>query len=183
MEVEPVPARIGAATARLRAMRLFVALWPPDDVVERLEELHRKDQVGARFTRPGNWHVTLRFLGAADPNEVAAALDTAVLMATTVRLGPAVDIMNERVLYVPASGADDLAAEVVRVTRGLGDEPLRRRYLGHLTIARLKRRANMPRALGELIDASWQPSEIALVESRLHPDGARYETLQTWPIG
>ena len=162
--------------------RLFVALWPPEPVVAALEELHRKDQVGARFVRPENWHVTLRFVGDADPNDVAAALSIASFEPTTVRLGPAVDIADQRTLFVPASGADALAAEVVRVTRELGDQAIRRRFLGHVTIARLKKRANMPRVLGELIDIEWQPTEVALVESTLHPDGARYDTLATYPL-
>lgn len=131
---------------------------------------------------PENWHVTLRFLGNADPNDVAAALSTATFEPTTVRLGPAVDIGNERTLFVPAAGADALAAEVVDATGSLGDEKIRSRFLGHITIARIKKRANMPRVLGELIDAEWEPSTVALVESTLHADGARYDTLQTWPI-
>ena len=163
--------------------RLFVCLWPPDDVVVALEELHRKDQVGARFVTPENWHVTLRFVGDGDPNDVAAALDGARLAATEVRLGPAVDIGGERTLFVPAVGADELASEVVRVTRGLGSEPIRDAFRGHVTIARLKQRANMPRALGEPIDAAWSPEEVALVESHLRPDGPRYDTLRVWPIG
>lgn len=161
--------------------RLFVALWPPDDVVEALEGLHRKDQVGARFVIPENWHVTLRFVGNADPNDVASALDGADFAPADVTLGPAVDVGNGRTLFVPATGADDLAAEAVRATRHLGDEAIRNPFLGHVTIARLKKRANMPRVLGELIDASWHATEVALVESRLLPDGARYDTLQTWP--
>lgn len=163
--------------------RLFVCLWLPDEVRAALEELHRKDQVGARFVAPERWHVTLRFVGEADPNEVATCLRAARFEPTTVRLGPAVDIVGERTLFVPAGGADELAAEVVRLTRHLGDQPLRPRFLGHVTIARLKKRANMPRALGELVDASWDPLEVALVESTLSPDGPRYHTLQTWPIG
>ena len=162
--------------------RLFVCLWPPEEVVSVLEELHRKDQVGARFVPPENWHVTLRFFGNADPNVVAAALDTTRLDTTTVDLGPAVDVGNGRILFVPARGADDLAASVASSTRGLGDEPVRPRFLGHVTLARMKKRANMPRALGELVNASWSPSDIALVESNLRPDGPRYDTLQTWSI-
>lgn len=162
--------------------RLFVCLWPPEEVVSVLGELHRKDQVGARFVHPENWHVTLRFLGDADPNQVAAALDTARFEPAPVTLGPAVDIGNGGVLFVPATGADDFAAEVTRVTRGLGDEPVRPRFLGHVTIARLKKRANMPRALGELISAEWNPSEVALVESSLRPEGVRYDTLATWSV-
>lgn len=160
--------------------RLFVCLWPPDHVVAALEELHRKDQVGARFVPPENWHVTLRFIGDADPNDVAAALSNATFRTAEITLGPAVDVGGERTLFVPASGADDLATETVRVTRELGTEPIRQRFLGHVTIARLKRRANMPRALGELITASWTATEVALVESTLRPDGARYDTLATF---
>ena len=162
--------------------RLFVCLWPPEEVVSVVEELHRKDQVGARFVRPENWHVTLRFLGNADPNEAATALENARFEATTTEIGPAVDVGNGRMLFVPVTGADDLAAEVVRTTRHLGDEPIRSRFLGHITLARLKKRANMPRALGELLSASWEPSEVALVESTLRNDGARYDTLATWSI-
>lgn len=162
--------------------RLFVCLWPPEDVVSALEELHRKDQVGARFVPPENWHVTLRFLGNADPNDAAAALDAARFEGTTVELGPAVDVGNGRVLFAPATGAETLAAEVTRATRDLGDEPIRQRFLGHVTLARLKKRANMPRALGELISAAWEPAEVSLVESTLRPDGARYDTLATWSV-
>ena len=119
---------------------------------------------------------------------VAAGLDAATFEPTCVRLGPAVDVglggrRGDRTLFVPATGADDLAPEVNRVTRHLGDEPIRPRFLGHVTLARVKARANMPRALGTVIDADWQPERVALVESTLHPDGARYDTLQTWPIG
>jgi RNA 2',3'-cyclic 3'-phosphodiesterase len=162
--------------------RVFVCLWLPDNVTEALESLHRKDQVGARFIAPESWHVTLRFLGEADPNDVAARLNTADFEATTAHLGPAIDVGNERTLFVPVTGVDQLAAEVVRVTRDLGDERIRSHYLGHVTIARLKKRANVPRALGALVSAAWQPSEVALVESSLRADGARYDTLATWPI-
>ena len=163
--------------------RLFVCLWPPDQVVDLLGGLHRKDQVGARFVRPENWHVTLRFLGDADPNDVAAALEQGSFPAADIEMGPAVDVGTKggHTLFVPVAGADDLAAEVVRVTAELGTEPIRPRFLGHITIARLKRRANMPRVLGELISASWRADEIALVQSTLRTEGPRYDTLATFP--
>lgn len=164
--------------------RLFAALWLPDDVTAAVEEVHRKDQVGARFVVPENWHVTLRFFGDADPNEIGEALDRADFSATTIRLGPAVDVdARRRTLFLPAVGADDLAASVVAETRHLGTEAVRPRYLGHVTLARLKKGANMPRALGTMVEATWDPTEVALVESTLRPEGARYHTVHTWPIG
>lgn len=162
--------------------RLFVAVWPPDDVREALGSLHRKDQDGVRFVAPENWHITLRFLGEAHPDDVVEALDGTPWPGATARLGPAVDALNERALVVPVHGIDDLAAAVHRATRGVGTGRPAKRFVGHLTIARLKRHARMPRVLGELIGAEFDVEEISLVQSRLRPEGPRYETVRTWSV-
>jgi RNA 2',3'-cyclic 3'-phosphodiesterase len=41
----------------------------------------------------------------------------------------------------------------------------------------------MPRALGALVSAEFDVEEVALVQSRLEPQGSRYETIETWPVG
>ncbi len=161
--------------------RLFVAVWPSEEVAADLTQLHRKDQKGVRFVPPQNWHITLRFLGDADPDTVGDALDRATFTTCTARLGPAVDVFAERTLVVPVTGVDDLAAEVVTHTDQLGDRP-RKRFAGHLTLARLKPHAPMPRILGALFRAEFEVEEIALVRSTLDPDGARYETIHSWPV-
>lgn len=162
--------------------RLFVAVWPPEEVVAELTSLRRKDQRGVRFVRPDSWHLTLRFLGDADPDVVAAALDDGEYPAATVRLGPGVDVISDRALVIPASGLDELAAAVTRRTTSIGAAP-RQRFVGHLTLARIKPHADMPPALGAYLTAEFDVEELALVRSRLHPDGARYDTLATWPVG
>ena len=159
--------------------RLFVAVWPPEEVVAELISLRRKDQSGVRFVRPENWHVTLRFLGEADADEVGDALDDASPAPTRARLGPGVDVLSNRALVVPVHGLDDLAATVTRHTADIGKPP-RRRFTGHLTIARLKRDAAMPPALGSLVQAEFDVDEIALVRSTLSPDGPRYDTVATF---
>jgi 2'-5' RNA ligase len=160
--------------------RLFVAAWPPDDVVEEIAALRRKDQRGVRFVAPESWHLTLRFLGEADPDAVAAALDRGAFPSARVRLGPAVDVLSERALVVPASGLEELARVVTEHTAHLG-EPPRKRFVGHLTLARVKPYAEMPTTLGAMFHAEFDVHEIALVQSRLDPDGARYTTIGTWP--
>jgi RNA 2',3'-cyclic 3'-phosphodiesterase len=162
--------------------RLFIAVWPPEEVVDDLTNLHRKDQRGVRFVPADNWHITLRFLGEADPRDVAAALDTIEFPTATARLGPAVDVLAERALVVPVDGLDAIASLVAGATARIGDPP-RKRFVGHLTVARLKPSANMPRTLGQLFAAEFPVEEIALVQSRLDPDGARYETIDSWPVG
>ena len=162
--------------------RLFVAVWPPEEVVAELTSLRRKDQRGVRFVAPDNWHLTLRFLGEADPDVVAAALDDGEYPAATVRLGPGVDVISDRALVIPAVGLDGLAAAVTQRTTSIGAAP-RKRFVGHLTLARIKPHADMPPALGAYLTAEFDVEEIALVRSRLHSDGARYDTLATWPVG
>lgn len=155
-------------------------MWPPDDVVEELRGLRRKDQRGVRFVAPESWHVTLRFLGQADPGAVAAALAGASLPPARARLGPAVDILSERALVIPVDGLDDLAAAVESATAPFGERS-RRRFVGHLTVARVKPGVAMPSTLGAMVHAEFDVHEVALVQSRLEPDGARYETLAVWP--
>jgi 2'-5' RNA ligase len=99
-----------------------------------------------------------------------------------VRLGPGVDVFADRSLVIPAAGLDELAAAVTARTAHLG-EPPRKRFLGHLTIARLTPHAPMPKALGAYLATGFEVDEIALVRSRLHPEGARYETIDSWPVG
>ena len=161
--------------------RLFIAVWPPDDVVAELRALPRKDQRGVRFVHPENWHVTLRFLGEAHPGAIEGALEGIEIAPARVRLGPAVDVLSGRALVVPVAGLDTIAGEVTTRTRDLGERP-RQRFVGHLTIARLQPHADAPRALGAMLDAAFELEEIALVESRLHPQGARYTTIATWPV-
>jgi RNA 2',3'-cyclic 3'-phosphodiesterase len=161
--------------------RLFIAVWPPEDVVSELTGLHRKDQRGVRFVPPENWHITLRFLGESNPSDVIEALDREALPRAEANLGPAVDILSERALVIPVTGVDDLAARVTELTAQMS-KPTRQRFFGHLTLARVKPNVPMPRTLGTLVSATFDVEEIALVESRLHPEGARYETLETWPV-
>jgi 2'-5' RNA ligase len=161
--------------------RLFLAVWPPDHVIDVLCELPRKDQRGVRFLPPENWHATLRFLGDADPNRVAAAMRHATLPATTAAIGPAIDMLGTHSVMAPVGGLDELAAAVVDATDGLGTLDPRPSYTGHITLARVKRGAIVRKVVGMMCVASFPVVEVALVESRLHPTGSTYTTLDTWP--
>lgn len=161
--------------------RLFVAIWPPDDIVDALGAIGRPRDQGVRWLPNENLHITLRFLGDADADEVIDALDDHQYPAATAVLGPSFDLPTERSLIVPVAGVDDLASVVVDATRGLGTEAIRARFLGHVTVARLARTARPARSAGRRFDASFDVGEIALVASTLTSDGARYETVATWP--
>ena len=134
-----------------------------------------------RFLQPDTWHITLRFLGDVDVDAVGAALDVVDAESTVARLGPGVDLLAGRNLIVPVAGVDELADDVRTCTSDLGERETRP-FIGHLTIAKVKPRAPLPAVMGMYVDLEFSVDEIALVSSRLHPDGARYTTLESWRL-
>lgn len=175
VEKHPPPATL------LAMSRLFLAVWPPADVVEMLTELPRKDQQGVRFVAPKNWHATLRFLGEANIDEVCEAMDRAELPTAVARVGPAINMLGTHSAMAPVNGLHELSATVIKATAGLGSLDPRPTFTGHITVARVKRGAIVHKVVGMFCQAEFDVDEVALVESRLHPDGARYATVATWP--
>ena len=160
--------------------RLFVAIWPPEDLLEQFADIERPKDPGVKWVPQENLHITLRFLGDADIDEVSDRLDQVLLPAATAVLGPAFDLLGERSLVTPVTGVDELAGVVREALRGLGTERERRRFQGHITVARLARNARPHRSAGQRFDAAFDVPEIALVASTLRDSGARYETVATW---
>ena len=169
------------------AHRLFVAVWPPAEVVELVGALARPTIIGLRWTREEQWHVTLRFLGPVEtPVAVSEVLATvaAQLPPVDATIGPAVSRFGHRVLHIPVEGLSDLAATVLPATAHLGKPPEDRPFSGHLTLARVGKeaRVNLRALEGEPINARWPVSELTLVESKLSPAGARYVVLERFPL-
>lgn len=161
--------------------RLFVAIWPPEEVLDRFADLERPKDPGVKWVPQQNLHITLRFLGDADIDEVSDRLDQVLLPAATAVLGPAFDLLGERSLITPVAGVDELAGVVQTTVRGLGTERERRRFQGHVTVARLGRNARPRRSAGRPFEASFDVTEVALVASTLAETGAVYDTVATWP--
>ena len=162
-----------------------MAVWPPDDVLGAVAALDRPDVPGLRWTRPEQWHVTLRFLGRVETvDEAETALATVTAPPAIAAMGPAVGRFGQRVLHVPVDGLADVAGAVVAATVGVGEPPEDRPFAGHLTLARVARGAKVdlrPLA-GQPVAGRWEVSELCLVESHLSPRGARYEVVSRFPL-
>lgn len=156
--------------------RIFVAVWPPAIVVDALAAIERPMLHGVRWTRPESWHVTLRFLGDDDPTEVARRLTSLSHGPVQAVLGTAVGRLGATAVVAPVKGLESLAAAV---DEALGAAP--RAFVGHLTLARLGRRAACDPArvaAGTLRSPiAWTVERIAVVASDLRPDGAHYTTV------
>ncbi len=161
--------------------RRFVAVWPPDDVLDASEALHRPVDLGGRWTRRHQWHVTLRFLGDVELAPVVQALAGVGEGPVTARLGPAVELLGRGVLHVPVTGLDALADDVVARTSGLGRPPEDRRFRGHVTLARLDGRPPEG-VLDQPVDVAFPVDAVHVVASHLGGGPARYETEATVPL-
>ena len=155
-------------------MRLFVAVWPPEDVLDTIAGLDRPDTDAVRWTSREQWHVTLRFLGEVEAEPEGLLDPLRALPPAQVAIGPRTERLRGHVLMIPVRGLDDLAGAVA-------DPQDTRPFRGHLTLARTRTRGGkIPASLaGTPVTGTWTVSRVSLVRSHLGRGPARYEDLRT----
>jgi 2'-5' RNA ligase len=165
-------------------VRLFVAVWPPPEVLDALARLDRPAVPGVRWTRRESRHVTLWFLGEVDdPAPLAAALDAAPLGPAEAEVGPRVTSFGREVLVVPVAGLEGLAsavAEAPAVRQSVGGGL---RFRGHITLARARRGGDVRSLRGTRVAARFPVGEVMLVRSTPGAGGHRYDVLHARPLG
>jgi 2'-5' RNA ligase len=159
------------------AGRLFVAVWPPEVVLDQIAALPRSAE-GLRWTTRDQWHVTLRFLGRttiAPAVEALVELDGQPACPVTIA-GPA-RRLGRGAFALPVDGLAPLALATIAAFDGIGRPAEPRPFRGHLTLARVK--DARPRVLMPSLafEASWTVRSVCLVRSHLARSGARYETI------
>ena len=160
--------------------RLFVAVWPAEHVIEHVRAIPRHGWEGVRWTPEANWHVTLQFLGDADPAAVIDVLSEADLPSAIASVGSRPEVMARTSLVLPVNGVDGLARAVRRATGAIGLGVGDQQFRGHLTIGRSRgKRAISPNRSVPARDRAveFTVDEVALVASRLSAQGATYTTL------
>lgn len=169
-------------------VRLFLALGLPDSVLDELVGWQKRE-LRERIVAPANLHVTLAFLGSRPERELPAIVEELRAAARDARR-PLLAVSGYRetssvgmlVLTDEDGRAAALAADVHERLERLGVYRREERpWLPHLTVIRFRRRPRLRPALPEL--EPFSPSEAAAYLSRLHPSGARYEVLESVPLG
>ena len=183
-----------------RPLRLFVAAEVPlgqRELIQQGLEPHKNVFAGARFTALESQHITLKFLGTT-PQEARPRLDgilggvAAEHRASAVALsglGVFPSATRARVLWAgvgdPESLLTRLASSLDLALGALGYGAEKRAFTPHLTLARFKTPARLREPLPRLDERRFTPFEvdrIILYSSRLHPHGARYEALASYPL-
>ncbi len=191
--------------SRMETQRLFIAINLPDDLHKALEstQRHLQRKLAAyplRWTRPEDIHLTLKFLGDTEPVRIPDIADALARVAgkhapfelPVGGLGMFPNLRRPNVLWVgvkdEAHRLRHLAADVDKAMSRLGWRREKRRFSGHLTLARVKKQAGNRerRALGEVIAAlhgyerlgALPVQRIYVMRSQLRPDGAVYSEIR-----
>jgi 2'-5' RNA ligase len=175
--------------------RLFTGLELPDAVVRRLA-LMRGGVVGARWLEPEDYHITLRFIGDVDggvARDIAETLDDTRRPKVSVRFEGLSWFGGHKpraivVKVKPEPALMDLQAEQERRLRRIGLEPETRKFLPHVTLARLRGAgaravADYLALRGALIAESFIAERFVLYSARDGSGGGPYVVEAAYPLG
>lgn len=166
--------------------RLFVALEVPPDIATALAAI-RGGLPGARWIDPENYHLTLRFIGDIDDamaRDVHAALEEIRFAPFGVNLTGLAAFGHAKPRAVVMAAKLDAAlgalhAEQERQLRRIGLAPEPRKFMPHVTLARL--RHSTPFAVAEYLAMqgpfsvhAFQATRFALFSARDSVGGGPY---------
>jgi 2'-5' RNA ligase len=178
----------GAATVGADdPLRLFLALELPGDVTVALADWRERHLVRGRPVE--SFHVTLAFLGSRPASELPAIVDA---LRESSAASESFSLSVSRYRETRSVGMlvlDDSSGEATRLAERLQErlESLgvyrreARPWLPHVTVLRFRERPRLSPPVPDI--APFAPSGAAAFLSRLRRTGARYEALQSYPLG
>src|SRR6266404_4464168 len=165
-------------------MRLFVGIDLPAEIRERLAAFaaqHSPAARGYKWVAPANMHLTVKFIGEAEPAPIGNAL-AAVPFSAPIGIAISGVANFPNVLFAKVSAPASLAElagaiEYSLVPLGIAAE--KRDFKPHLTLARRKEGGRLPPGLGaNEIFGQFSADTFILYQSVLGPRGSAYTALR-----
>ena len=186
-------------------MRLFFAVALPDDIIAAIVASQAKirkpaGEDGIRWTRPEQFHYTLKFLGEQPPARMTKATLAAELIRRSVKpfdlvlagIGAFPNANRPGTIWLgAASGAESLAELAGKLDRALhhaGFALDNRPLTPHLTLARIKSyqgEASAAKALEKLEIGEVGRATVdrfVLMQSNTKPTGSEYTVIQEFKL-
>lgn len=173
--------------------RLFICIFPPETALAQIGEVQQKlreviTRQGVRFVRQDKIHLTLRFIGDRNEEDIAELVDAlskvesgAISLRTTV-IGGFPNLSRPKVVWLglEGKGGMELAAKVAD-TKNEGSD-----FVPHLTLARVspgskeigRKLTALPPKFASPV-ATWTSTEFCLVETL--PSNT-YEIIARFPL-
>ena len=177
-------------------MRVFIAVMLPDAVRHALEpqiEQLRSLAPDISWEVPERWHITLSFLGNVEPSvlrDLEPRLERAASRTDpfTLRLS-GIGRFGNRVLHVKIDGERPalrrLAERTTASARRVGIAMREERYRPHVTVARSRRRVELPPLVESgrgVTSAEWPVTEFVVINSVLGSE-RHYEIVDRHTLG
>jgi RNA 2',3'-cyclic 3'-phosphodiesterase len=174
--------------------RLFTGLELPPDIAQALSTL-RGGLPGARWIDPENYHLTLRFIGDVDDTtarEVASMLGRVRRQSFELRVEDLKSFGGRKPRAIvatlgPEPALMELQAEHERLMQRIGLEPEGRKYIPHVTLARL--RESSSRQVADYLSLRapvrsppFKMSRFVLFSSRTSIGGGPYVVESAYPL-
>lgn len=170
----------------LKTKRLFLALWPDEQVRAGIVALRRRLEVLGRLVPADNLHVTLVFLGSLSEERAQC-----VVQACAAVRSAAFELVLREVQFprrsrmawlVPSAATPPLqrlvdALNSALVACGHGRE--RRPFSTHVTLVRDLRNRPRPPGFDPIV---WPVRDFCLVQSTPKPAGSAYTVLHRWSL-
>jgi len=176
-------------------LRIFIAALIPEEIRTRLTNYinslkHNID--GVKWEKSEKLHVTLKFLGDVDESgvdEISSLLGKLVHGYSPFNLsisdfGGFPNLKSPRVLYIGLSRNNELSKfqnELERDLHNLGFNKEDRRFIPHITLARVKKRIHIRETL-PVMQSMFDITQIGLMKSELRAEGSVYTPLKLFKL-
>lgn len=162
-------------------MRLFFALWPPRETARALGDW--ASGFDGRAIPAERIHLTLAFLGEAEPQKAIAAARRVEAAAHRLPIETAKYWKHHRIVWAgPQETPRELKAmaEALHLALFRAEYILERRpFAAHVTLVR---NARPPRQLPPLPRVDWPVREFSLVRSSIDSNGPAYDILERFAL-
>jgi 2'-5' RNA ligase len=184
-------------------LRLFLAFAIPESIRARLKQRQQElrpllPSPAVRWTKPEQFHLTLKFLGNVPVSEFPALKETVRALCTSLPplslraqgLGFFPNHSSPRVFWVGIKSDNDLLLEFQRKldasTRPFSEKHEDQKFTPHVTLARFEK---LPRGTTERFSehiianenfGDWTAREVKLIQSTLSPTGATHAILEAF---
>ncbi len=174
--------------------RLFAALEIPRDAALSLSLL-RGGLPGARWVDVENYHITLRFIGDVDghvADEIVNAFDRIERTGFDLTLSGVGAFGSKKPHSIfagvaPSDGLNALRGEIDRMCGRAGAPADQRKFVPHVTIARLRNSSDRDVAMylsgrGNFSTLPFRVGRFVLMSSRDSVGGGPYVIEEAWPL-
>jgi len=176
----------------MKFIRAFISIDLPENIQKEIEKIQKRlPAFEGKFTEPENLHLTLKFLGDVDEKiliEIKRRLKEIKIKKFETKISD-MGVFSPKyikIIWISLDNCGYLQRIIDEKLSGIFEKE--ERFMGHVTIARVKYIKNKNYFLGELKKTKipsglrFQVKEFRLNKSEFLPEGPVYETLEKYDL-